>query len=122
MPVQVSWYELDKILLQDYSGQVTTDELQSAFHESIDYLNNAPNRIQMIMDWKNATDVPNIMTVLNDASELIHHERMGFVGIVGVNQVLAYWMQVLGKTAGLKASRFESAEDAAAFLRRLGTA
>jgi hypothetical protein len=118
-PAQVSWYEQDKILLQDYSGQVTTDELQTVLHESINYLNHAANRVHLIMDWKDATDIPNIMAVLNDANEMTHHERMGFVGVVGVNQLLAYWMQVLGKTAGLKASRFDTPEDAAAFLKRL---
>jgi hypothetical protein len=119
MPAQVSWYDPDKILLQDFSEQVTTDELQHVLHESIDHLNQTSNRVHLIMDWKNATDIPNIMAVLNDATALIQHERMGFVGVVGVNQLLSYWMQVLGKTAGLKASRFDTAEDAAAFLRRL---
>lgn len=119
MPSQVSWYEPDQIILGEYSGHVTVDELQHSMHQIIDYLKNSAGQIHLIIDWQKVANTPNIMAVMSDASTVIQHERMGFVGVVGVNQVLAYWMQVFSKVAGLKSTRFDSVEDAAAFLKRL---
>jgi hypothetical protein len=118
MPVELKWYD-DNILLVEYSRSLSVEEVNSAREEIIGQFDSAQHKVNMIEDWRKATNTPLRYSMRPRVLDLLHHRNMGTVAIVGINAVLAFWAELYTKRGGLRYVTANSVEEAARMLRQI---
>ncbi|MCC7446318.1 MAG: hypothetical protein IT324_02830 [Anaerolineae bacterium] len=119
MPVEITWYEPESILLVTYSRGVLADEINEVREQLIAYLDAAARPIHIIEDWRASTCQPMRYTMMGRISALARHNNMGNVVIIGINPVLAFWAELAQKRCGLRYLALSSLEEAGNYLRVL---
>jgi len=119
MPVQITWYEPETILLVTYSRGVLADEINEAREQMIGYLDAASQPVHIIEDWRASTCQPMRYAMMGRIAALARHRNMGNVVIIGINPVLAFWAELAQKRCGLRYLALSSIEEADNYLRVL---
>ena len=119
MPVEITWYEPETILLVTYSRGVLADEINEAREQMLDYLDTASQPVHIIEDWRTSTCQPMRYNMMGQVSALARHPNMGTVIIIGINPVLAFWAELAQKRCGLRYLALSSIEEAGNYLQVL---
>jgi hypothetical protein len=115
MPVQVSWYDRSFILLAEYVGHLTVDEINTAREEIITRLNRNNRKAHLIADWSRADKMPIRYSMRPRVLDLLNHRNMGFCVLVGANSVITFWAELYTRTGNihyLTAATLEEAVEA----------
>jgi hypothetical protein len=118
MPVDIKWYD-DNILLVEYSRSLSVDDVNSAREKIIGQLDSARHKVDLVSDWRKATNTPLRYSMRPRVLDLLHHPNMGTVAIVGINAVLAFWAELYTKRGGLRYVTANSVEEAVQMLRQI---
>ncbi len=121
MPIELRWYEPDCIMLAEYNGFTSLQEQLVMTDRFILCLGKSARNIHLLADFRKATNYPFQFGLMAKTIEMLRHERMGWVAVVGMNPVVNYWVTIFKKIAGLRCSEFETREEAARFLRAKDT-
>src|SRR5437870_470858 len=119
MPVQVCWYDRSVILLAEYIGHLTVDEINNAREEIIVHLNRVNHTVHVIADWRRADNVPIRYSMRPRVLDLLNHRNMGFCVLVGTNSVLTFGGELYGREGNLHYLTAVRPEEAAEALRVL---
>ncbi len=117
MPVDLTWYD-DHLLLVEYSRSLSVDEVNSAREKIIGQLDSARHKVNLVADWRKATNTPLRYSMRPRVLDLLHHPNLGTVAIVGINAVLAFWAELYSKRGGLHYVTANSVEEAVQTLRQ----
>jgi hypothetical protein len=117
MAVALNWQEPDKIFRFTYSGRVEPKELTEPIEVILSHLNKAQHPIHVIVDWRNATDLPFFADFVFTGKKLIQHKNMGWLIVVGRSKIVELWLKLFEGIANIRYKVFDTPEEAVEFLR-----
>ncbi len=119
MPVRISWYEPEHIILYTATDPLTIEDLEAASAQVWALAAGIPDLVDLIFDYRNATEFPRKMvSIMREGSfRLPTLERVALVG----NQPLVEMMfsTITQNTFRPDPTIHASVEDAAVFLRKM---
>jgi hypothetical protein len=91
MPVESEWFHNGRVMVNTYSGRVTSADMISIINEHTEHALNTPDHIHVIADTRQITSLPvNILGLLQrDASKLRHVEKGAFVVVTQNRPLIA---------------------------------
>src|SRR5579885_165983 len=116
MSIAMEWYSRSAVLVT-YTDAITAKQQHEANLQFIAYLDAAAFPLHVIADWHNADNYPIDFDIVPDMLKMLRHRNMGWIVIVGMNNVLSFWAEFFTKMAGLRYTHCDSIEEAAQFLR-----
>src|SRR5260221_4476138 len=115
MHITMDWYSRSTLL--DTDRYVITGNGQ---HEStlkfIAYLDGASYPLHVIAYWRDADNYPIDFDIVPDMLTMLRHKNMGWIVVVGMNNVLSFWAEFFTKMAGLRYTQCHSIDEAGQFL------
>ena len=111
----MEWYS-DSAVLVTYSASITAHDQHMANLQFIAYLDAASHPLHVIADWRNANNYPIDFDIVPDMLRMLRHKNMGWIVVIGMNNVLSFWAEMFTKIAGLRYTSRDSVEEAAQFL------
>lgn len=111
MPSRVYWLEEPTIMVAEYSGEVTTEDLDHALVACLEYLENYT--IYFMVDMTTVEKMPTNVLKMATLSQLVNHERARWFAFVKPNILVKFAMQVMHRNF---ARTFEEKDEALAFL------
>ncbi len=111
MPSQVYWIEEPAIMVVDYSGQVTVEDVRTVVRQCLGALHHNP--VYFLVDFSAAVSVALEIVELSSLSQWIYHPNSRWFAYVKPNRLFASLMQVRHHDS-FKA--FEDRDEALAFL------
>jgi hypothetical protein len=106
-------------ILVTFMGKVTQDEIEAEATEALGTLKQCTTSCYMIVDLtQKPTFMANILK-MPKVLETVKNEHFGWVVLVGVNRVANFWVEILGRSLGLKSKAFMTMEDAHIFVNSL---
>ena len=115
MPIASQWYSRSAVLYI-YTDLITAKQQHEANLQFIGYLEAASFPLHVIADWRNADNYPIDFEIVPDMLTMLRHKNMGWIVVVGMNNVLSFWAEFFTKMAGLRYTACNSIEDAAQFV------
>ena len=84
MPVKVSWYDRDRIIFLDWSGEITEEDIKQLNQSLIQYyVESAQPRVHIVMDQSKLEKDANIITYGRYLREASQHPKLGWVLDIG---------------------------------------
>ncbi len=111
MPSQVYWLEEPTIMVAEYSGEVTSEDLDSALSECLEYLKE--QTIYFLVDLESADRIPTNLFKLASLTEVVNHDNSRWFAFLKPNTLVKFAMQVILRN---HARVFEDREAAITFL------
>jgi hypothetical protein len=115
MPITMNWYSRSAVLVT-YTDLITAKGQHEANLKFIAYLEAASHPLHVIADWRNADNYPIDFDIVPDMLTMLRHKNMGWIVVVGMNNVLSFWAEFFTKMAGLHYTQCRSIEEATQFL------
>lgn len=112
MPSRVYWLEEPIIMVAEYSGAVTTEDLDEALKMCLAYLED--HTIYFLVDLESADSIPTNLLKLASLNQIIDHERSRWFAFLQPNTLVKFAMQVMMRN---HARVFDNRDAAVAFLR-----
>src|SRR5215470_16828701 len=113
MAAELSWFEPGKILLTTYRDKVSAKELESSLEEIYRRLEAASAPVHVIVDWRKTTDYPYFINLFDPARKLMKQPRLGWIVIVGQNDVIELWIELFSRIADFRHKTARTVEQAA---------
>jgi len=98
-------------MVAEYSGEVTTEDLDSALSECLEYLKD--HTIYFMVDMTTVDKLPTNLMKMASLSQLVNHEKARWFAFVKPNILVKFAMQVMHRNF---ARIFEEKDEALAFL------
>ena len=111
----MDWYSHSTVLVT-YTDLITAKGQHEANLKFIDYLDSAAYSLHVIADWRNADNYPIDFDIVPDMLTMLRHKNMGWIVVIGMNNVLAFWAEFFTKMAGLRYTQCNTVEEATQFL------
>ena len=111
MPSRVYWLDEPTIMVAEYSGDVTTDDLDTALTACLGYLDH--EIIYFMVDMRTVDKMPTNLMKLASLSQLVNHENARWFAFVKPNILVKFAMQVMHRNY---ARTFEEWDAALVFL------
>lgn len=115
MAINVEWYS-DAAVLVTYTASITAHDQHLATLQFIAYLDAASQPLNVIADWRNANNYPIDFDIVPDVLKMLRHKNMGWIVVIGMNNVLRFWAEMFTRIAGLRYATCNAVEEAAEFL------
>ena len=115
MAINVEWYS-DSAVLVTYTASITAYDQHLANLQFIAYLDAASQPLHVIADWRNANNYPIDFDIVPDMLRMLRHKNMGWIVVIGMNNVLRFWAEMFTRMAGLRYTTRDSVAEAAEFL------
>ena len=123
MPVSHRWFLKDRIVLFEFSGVITFEEVVSSLEESARIVNETEGQsIHFLHDWSQLERFPtNILQIRKETNAPIRNLRkLGWLVIYGAeNRLLRYISHTVLQVFKIRFRMFTHAEDAIAYLRQM---
>lgn len=120
MPITIQWYSSSAVLVT-YTDLITAKQQHEANLKFIAHLNAASSTLHVISDWRNADNYPIDYDIVPDMLAMLRHKNMGWIVVIGMNNVLSFWAEFFTKMAGLRYSTCNTLDEAAQFLSNKDT-
>jgi hypothetical protein len=121
MPYSVSWVVPQRVLLQQFYGHVTLDDVHDLSAESRRYQNAGIPLIHSLVDLSSVEKYPTSLVAIRSAMTRQHDpDRIGWILLVGAtNPILRFFASVITQVAGdkIRFRLMDTREQALAFLR-----
>jgi len=119
MPVQVSWYEPEHIILYTASDPLTIEDMEAASEHVWSLASGIPDLVDLIFDYRAATEFPRKMvSVMREGSfRLPTLERVALVGSEPLIEMM--FSTLTQNTFRPDPTIHTTVEDAAAYLRKM---
>jgi hypothetical protein len=111
----MEWYSRSSVLVT-YTDLITAKQQHEANLKFIDYLEVASLPLHVIADWRGADNYPIDFDIVPDMLTMLRHKNMGWIVVIGMNNILSCWAEFFTKMAGLRYTHCETVEEAAQFL------
>jgi hypothetical protein len=112
MPVQVSWYQEDQIILVTYSDYVTPEQHLNAIQAFKYYLDKAQRPLHAIADWRHAENYPIDISLTSHLLPIFRHPNLKWIAALGMNSILNYWLEFFVRVAGLRCLTCDTFDEA----------
>jgi hypothetical protein len=123
MPVSHRWFLQDRVVLFEFSGVVTFEEVVSALETSASIVNESQGQsVHFLHDWSQLERFPtNILQIRKETNAPIGDLRkLGWMVVYGAeNRLLRYISQTVLQVFKIRFRMFIRAEDAIAYLRQM---
>mgnify|MGYP006921590864 CR=1 FL=1 len=117
MPLEVSWYIQDRVLLVVGYGTVVFEDLVRANEMMAEALKS--NGVHLIIDRRGITQNPNNIIKLRKALSSLNHPRFGWLVFVDQpNQMRDFLASILTQLARTQFRRFDTLDEAMIFLMK----
>lgn len=122
MSVDINWLQSRRTLLLNCEGEVSPDELIGAMEQLQEALEASTNTIDFVIDWSHVASYPNFREIVPAFSAVLQQPNMGYSAFIGVNEFLAYWIEIFSNRANLRYLKFDNVDEAQTFLQKMRTA
>jgi hypothetical protein len=110
----ISWYLDKRIVLVQYSGTLTSTELQTAIPETFRMMDGGIPPLYMVIDVSAVEKFPMNLGELKRFTEA-KHPSLSWVGMVGMNPLARFIISALSQFADLKIRPVNTVEEAVAY-------
>lgn len=119
MPVRITWYEPDQIILYDLADPLSLEDLEAGAEEVWALAAGVPSLVDMILDYHAVTEFPRgMLPLMRDGSfTLPTLERVALVGSEPLVEMM--FTTIMQSTYRPDPTVHDSVEEAADFLRRM---
>ena len=114
----ISWYLDKRIVLVQYSGTLTSDELQIAVPETVRTMDQGIPPLYMVVDVSAVGKFPMNLGELKRLTEA-KHTSLSWVAMVGMNALTRFVISALSQFADLKIRPANSVEEAVAYFAEI---
>ena len=114
----ISWYLDKRIVLVQYSGTLTSDELQIAVPETVRTMDQGIAPLYMVVDVSAVGKFPMNLGELKRLTEA-QHPKLSWVAMVGMNSLARFIVTALSQFADLKIRPANSVEEAVAYFAEI---
>ena len=111
MPITMDWYSRSTVLVT-YRDIITAKGQHEANLKFIVYLDAASYPLHVIADWRDADNYPIDFDIVPDMLTMLRHKNMGWIVVVGMNNVLSFWAEFFTKMAGLRYTQCHTIDEA----------
>jgi hypothetical protein len=118
VPIKLSLQE-NNVIVADCVDSVSVDDLKTAMQGFISYFEKSSDRVNVIIDWTLVTNYPNMAAAKDLMIGMLRHVNAGYVGMIGLNAFLGYWMDFFNKMIGQRYLKFNDLDEAKAFFMKL---
>jgi hypothetical protein len=115
--VELRWHEPGKTLACTYSGKVTPEDLTGPLEKIRKHFDDAASPLNVIVDWRQATDYPFFADFMFQGLKLIRHKNMGWIVLVGEDRTLKLWVDLFANISNFRYKIVSTFEEATEFLR-----
>lgn len=117
MPISISWYIPDHIVMMAVVGDITMLELTEAYDEALAMVEAGGDIVHTFIDFQNAGDMPRdinqIRSLLNRKSA-----KSGWSIVVGDNKIVRFIATVITNLLHIHFAYVNTMEEAVEFLRK----
>ncbi len=113
MPIELSWFIPDKILLSHWSGVVSVDDLRVLIEELSIILDEAHGLIHTVIDLSEVELISDDVVQLYAASSVARHPRRGRIGVVNPSPHAAVLGDLINRNAKREMIQFFDTQTAA---------
>jgi hypothetical protein len=118
MPFQLRWYDLDRIMLIEFTDRVMAGDIAAGSIQGAEKLDAALTPLHCILDFRNMSHLqPVQLTQMAELGAFFQHPNLGWLAFLGVNTILDFWLKIFVKNYALHYTTFTTPEDAASFLQ-----
>jgi hypothetical protein len=111
----MEWYS-NSVVLVTYADSITASDQHQANLKFIGYLDTAAYPLHVIADWREANNYPIDFDIVPDMQAMLRHRNMGWIVVVGMNNILGFWAELFTRVAGLRYTKCDDVAAAARFL------
>lgn len=118
MPIKLSLQE-NNVVVASCFDDVSVEDLRIAMQGFISYFEKSSERVNVIIDWTLVTNYPNMGAAKDLMLSMLRHVHAGYVGMIGLNAFLGYWMEFFNKMVGQRYLKFNDLNEGKAFFMKL---
>jgi hypothetical protein len=114
----ISWYLDKRILLVEYNGTLTSDELQSVIPETFRMMDEGNPPLYMVIDVKAVDKFPMNLGELKRFT-VAKHPSLSWISMVGMNPLGRFVITALSQFADLKIRPANTVDEAVAYFSEI---
>ncbi len=116
MPYEFKLLDDPHVSLVTFTGKVTQEEIEAESIQALEALNRCTETFFAIADLTQKPVFAANVLKIQKAMEVVNHKQFGWAIIIGVNALASFWVELLGRSVGMKFKAFQNPEDAFAFV------
>jgi hypothetical protein len=116
MPYHFTWLEEFSLSHVEMYGDFTMNDIDSWMEIVHASLNTHPDNYYTIIELKPDVKLKLLGLKAKSAIEVVQHPKFTFMVIVGINPLLAFWMQAIQQMTGVHFKTAPSVEEARTFI------
>jgi hypothetical protein len=116
MPIDLSWYIKNHIVLARYYGVIRVDDLQDINEQVIAIMDEALQPIHILMDTALIGETPNLMAS-KDILPSTRHPNSGWYVVCGQSTVVRMLSSIAAQANGVKIRFFDTLDEGLDFLQ-----
>ncbi len=116
MPVELKWHMKPSIMLITVSGDLTANEIEDWLRDYVLEIETSTAICHVIIDISAMTHVGVNVMKMPSVFNIFKHPQMGWTVVIGTIPLVSFWLQLLGRTSGMRYKVFTNVDDATEFL------
>ena len=118
MPYKVSWYQPDRIILSEFDGILTIDEVRAYVQQCYEMIDSGQPLVHSIIDVRGLKKIESVPDSLKAVQTTPTHPNSGWTIVVGsLNPLVTFVVDFMGMITKSRYRRFDSVPEAIDFMK-----